>query len=102
TAHFRIPLFAAALATAGTVAIAVIFERYEGDYVPLLVVGAAVGLAWVSKLLSGKARRVRVLVGTVLIAMAAWSCWATLSLTLIYQREYSSFQSQAVRAAFVK
>src|SRR5207245_513749 len=88
TAVYRTPLLAAAITTASTVTIAVVFERYEGDYVPLLVVGAAVGLFWLSTLLSGKARRLRLLVGTVLVAMAAWSCCATLSLTLIYQREY--------------
>jgi hypothetical protein len=36
-----------------------------------------------------------------LAVTAAWSCWATFSLTIVYQREYSAFQDTAVRAGFM-
>ena len=39
-------------------------------------------------------------VSFVLVALGVWSCWATFSLTLIYQREYSAFQPTALRAGF--
>jgi hypothetical protein len=98
---FRIPLLAGIAATASTVAIADLFERYEGDFVPVLVVGAAVGLFSLGVLLAGRTRRTRGLVIGALVVAAAWSCWATFSLTVIYQREYSAFQDTRVRARFV-
>ena len=100
-AVFRIPLVAGAAAAVSTIAIADLFERYQGDFVPVLVVGASVGLFWVAVLIEGRALWVRRLVVTALVVGAAWSCWATFSLTVTYQREYSAFQDTAVRAGFV-
>jgi hypothetical protein len=100
-AIFRVPLLAGAAAAVSTVAIADLFERYQGDFVPIIVVGAAVGLGWLAVLLQDSARGVRRLVVGALVVSAAWSCWATFSLTVIYQREYSAFQDIGVRAGFV-
>jgi hypothetical protein len=94
-------LFAGVAAGASTVAIADLFERYQGDFVPVLVVGAAVGLCWLAVLLEDRARSTRRVVFAALVVAAAWSCWATFSLTVIYQREYSAFQDTAVRAGFI-
>ena len=58
-AVFRLPLLAGVAAAASTVAIADLFERYQGDFVPVLVVGAAVGLFWLAVLLEGRARSTR-------------------------------------------
>lgn len=99
-AVFRLPLLSAAVVTAGTIAIAAHFERYEGDFVPLIVVGGALGLFWIPALLDGRARWTRRLVAVGVVALGLWSCWATLSLTLIYQREYSAFQPTGLRAGF--
>jgi hypothetical protein len=100
-AVFRVPLLAGAAAAVSTVAIADLFERYQGDFVPVIVVGAAVGLGWLAILLQPSTRRIRRLVVAALVVTAAWSCWATFSLTVIYQREYSAFQNIGVRAGFV-
>jgi hypothetical protein len=100
-AVFRVPLLAGAAAAVSTIAIADLFERYQGDFVPVLVVGAAVGLGWLAVLLQRSTRGIRRLVVGALVVAAAWSCWATFSLTVIYQREYSAFQDTAVRAGFV-
>jgi len=101
TAVYRIPLLAAALATMSVLAIADLLQRYEGDFVPLLVLGSAVGLFSAARWLSGRSGWMRGLVAMALIVAAIWSCLATLGLTLIYQREYDGFQSTAVRAAFI-
>jgi hypothetical protein len=100
-AMFRVLLLAGAAAAASTLAIADLFERYEGDFVPTLLVASAVGLCWLFMLIEGRERWVRRLVGGALIVFAVWSCWATFSLTIIYQREYSAFQDTAVRAGFL-
>jgi hypothetical protein len=97
---FRTPLVSAALAIPSTLAIAVLFQRYEGDFVPAIVLAATVGFAWIGVLLIHSRRWVRALVIAAAVVLAIWSVWSTLSLTLIYQREYSAFQDPAVRAAF--
>jgi hypothetical protein len=99
-AVFRIALLTAALTTASTIAIAVLFERYEGDFVPFLTVGAAVGLFWLPVLLAGRRVATRI-IAIALIVLGAWSVYATFSLALVYQREYSAFQAPSVRASFV-
>jgi hypothetical protein len=99
-AVFRIALLTAAVTTASTIAIAVMFERYQGDFVPFLAVGAAVGLFWLPRLLAGRPVMTR-LVAIGMVVLGAWSVYATSSLALVYQREYSAFQSPSVRASFV-
>src|SRR5207245_5504468 len=101
TAVYRIPLLAAALASMGVLAIADLLQRYERDFVPLLVLGSAVGLFSAARWLSGRSGWMRGLAVVALIVTAIWSCLATLGLTLIYQREYDGSQSTAVRAAFI-
>ncbi|MFM8304817.1 MAG: hypothetical protein ACKOA9_11060, partial [Actinomycetota bacterium] len=100
-AVFRIPLLSAALATSSTVAIAVIFQRYEGDFVPVLVLGAAPGLAWLGAWLVHRRWWTQGAVAVVLTLCALWTLWATTSVTLIYQREVSAFQSAEARAKFL-
>jgi hypothetical protein len=100
-AVLRVPLLAAALATAGTLVIADLIHRYEGDFVPVLVIGAAAGLFWLPMLLAGRRSAARRLVAGALAVLAVWSVLATLSLTLQYQRAYSAFQPAEVRARFV-
>jgi hypothetical protein len=100
-AVLRVPILAAALGTIGTIVLGVQLERYEGDFVPLLVIAGAAGLFWLPVLLTRRPRLVRNLARGALVALAAWSVWATFSLTLRYQRAYSAFQPTSVRAGFV-
>jgi len=100
SAVFRLPLIGAALAAASTTLVASHAFRYEADFLPLLVMASSVGLFCLGPLLSGRTRPVRTLAAGALLLMAAWSCWVMFGLALVYQREYSGFQSTAVRAAF--
>ena len=100
-AVLRAPILGATLATLGTVFVGVLAQRYEGDFVPLLVIAGAAGLFWLPALLAHRGRVARRLVAGALVALAAWSCWATFALTLRYQRTDSPFQSEATRAEFV-
>ncbi len=49
-ARFRIPLIAVGLGSFSSIAIADLYQRYEGDFLPLLIVGSALGLFWVIEL----------------------------------------------------
>jgi hypothetical protein len=99
--RLRVPLLAAAAATVGIILLGVHFQRYEGDFLPLLVVAAAAGLAWLPRVLAKLDGWPRAAARWGLVALAAWSCWATLSLTLQYQRLYSAFQRSDARIDFV-
>jgi hypothetical protein len=100
-AALRVPLLATTLAAAGMFLAAVQFERYEGDVVPVLVIASAAGLFSLPTLLTGRGRNVRTLIAGALVALAAWSCLATFSLALQYQRAFSTFQTTPIRTGFV-
>jgi hypothetical protein len=100
-AVLRIPILAATLATAGTIVIAELIQRYEGDFVPVLVLAGAAGLFWLPALVAHRGRTARTLIAGALVVVAAWSCWATFALTLRYQRVYSGIQAPEMRAGFV-
>jgi hypothetical protein len=100
-AALRLPILAAAVSTVGAVVLGVQFQRYEGDFVPALVLAGAVGLFWIPRLLDNRTRLARRFVVGALALLGVWSCWATFSLTLLYQRAYSGFQPTPIRAGFV-
>jgi len=87
----RIPLLCAVASTAGVAVIAELAQRYQSDFVPLLVIGAAAGLAWLPALLVHRAALTRGLVMVAMVMLALWSCAATAALTLRYQRALSTF-----------
>ncbi|MFA5884525.1 MAG: hypothetical protein WDA60_11785 [Acidimicrobiia bacterium] len=100
-AVFRIPLIAAAFGCVGMFVLAFLEERYLGDIIPLLVVGGALGLWWVARLLSGRSRAVKVAAVSALVVLSAWSVWATASLTLLEQREFGPLVPTRTRAALL-
>jgi hypothetical protein len=100
-ATLRIPIVAGTLGTVGTILLGVQFHRYEGDFVPPLVISAAAGLFFLPAFLTGRGRTTRNLVALTLVTLAIWSCWSTFALTLRYQRAYSALQPTPVRAGFV-
>ncbi len=97
----RVPILAAVLATAGLTFVAALAQRYEGDVVPLLVVAGAGGLFWLQASLEHRGRMACSFTTGTVVAMAAWSCWATFSLTLQSQRLYNYFEPTVAREGFV-
>ena len=75
--------------------------RYETDFLPLFVLAGALAVWWLSEALARIRRSAGLTIVFVAVVLAAWSVWANLSLALIYQREYSAFQSTDLRAEFV-
>jgi hypothetical protein len=100
-AVFRVPIIGTVVGCAGMFVLAFLEERYLGDIVPFLVVGGALGLWWVARLLGGRPRAVRTATVAALAVVAAWSVWATASLTLLEQREFGPLVSTRTRAALL-
>ena len=100
-AVFRVPILGAAFGCVGMFVLAFLEERYLGDIIPLLVVGGALGLWWVARLLSGRSRAVKVATVAVLVVLSVWSVWATASLTLLEQREFGPLVPTRTRAALL-
>ena len=98
---FRVPILGAAFGCVGMFLLAFIDERYLGDALPLLVVAGALGLWWVAHLLTGRSRTVRTVVIAALVVVAAWSVWATASLTYLEQREFSPLVSRETQAELI-
>jgi len=86
----RIPLLCATAAAAGVTVIAELAQRYQSDFVPLLVIGAAAGLAWLPALLVHRAALTRRFIVVAIVMLAVWSCGVTAALTLRYQRTQQS------------
>ena len=100
-ALFRVPIIAASVGCTGMFVLAFLEERYIGDSVPLLVVGGAVGLWWVARLLDQRARWIKASAMTILAITAFWSIWCTASLTLLEQRSFGPLVSNQTRAEFI-
>lgn len=100
-AALRVPVLGALLGCVGILTIAFISQRYEADFVPLLVILGSAGLWWVARLVSVRSRRVRRLAVAVLALLAAWSCWGQISLAIRHQRTQSFFATMQTRARFV-
>lgn len=73
TALVRIPLVAAAAATAGVFVWGYVANRYLADLLPLLFVAGSVGIASVWHLLDGRSARARTAAGTFIGVVAAFS-----------------------------
>jgi hypothetical protein len=99
--RFRLPLVGAAAVIGATTLVSSQAFRYETDFLPILVIAGSLGLFWLGTQIAGATRAVRAVVTVALVVVAAWSCWTMFGLALISQREYSGFQSTAVRAGFV-
>ncbi|MCJ7438714.1 MAG: hypothetical protein MUP97_13260 [Acidimicrobiia bacterium] len=100
-AALRVPLLGAAVGCAGMFVLAFLEERYQGDFVPLFVVGGAVGFWYVARLIADRSRGVRVATMTALVLAGVWSCWVTGSLTLLQQRAYGPLVTNDTRAALI-
>jgi hypothetical protein len=91
---------ASAVACLGVLTIGFVAQRYEGD---LLLPAALLALPATYVLLeacAGLAARPRRLATAGAVLLVAWSCWANLSIALLYQRLYVPVHD-ADRRAFV-
>lgn len=88
----RVPIIGAAVGVLLVLAIAFVANRYLGDWIPLLALGALAGLH-VMLLRREDAERRRassILLGTVAV-LAAFGLWVNGSLALVYQRLYNPY-----------
>ena len=72
-------LLVTSAATAGTVLVwGWIYERYEADFMPLLLLAAMIGMIDVWRRLDGRSRRTRTFVPTAIGVLALWGLWANM------------------------
>jgi len=99
--RFAVPLVGAALGGVAALSLAFVDQRYQGDFVPLLVVAGSVGAWWLAQ---GAARlrpgRRAVLVGVAAV-LALWSCWVNVGLGYVYARAYAPGTTSSDLAALV-
>jgi hypothetical protein len=76
TALIRIPILAAAAATAGVFVWGYVSNRYLADLLPLLFVAGAVGLAALWRTLEGRSTRMRITCGSLIAVAASFSILA--------------------------
>ncbi len=89
----RVPLLAAT-ATAGTVLVfGWIAERFTGDFLPLLVVGSAVGSVALWHRLAGRNRRWRRLVAGATVTLGLWSVVASVGVAAVPDANWTQAQS---------
>jgi hypothetical protein len=100
-AALRVPIAAALVGSVGTFVLAFLEERYQGDFVPLLVVAGAAGLWSIPRLTAAWGRTARAAVAVGLVVLAGWTCWATGALTLLQQRAYGPLVSTDTRARLI-
>lgn len=100
-AVLRVPLLGALVGCAGMFVLAFLEQRYQGDFVPLLALAGAAGLWYTARWLEGRTAAVRRVAVGAIVVLAAWSCWAVFSLTLLQQREYGPLVTRGERASFL-
>jgi hypothetical protein len=89
----RLLLLAAASAGAALMLWGYIGPRYLGDFVPLLVLASAVGLADIFRRQEGRRRGVRVAAVAVIAALALFSVVANIGMAIVPNEEWTSTQA---------
>jgi hypothetical protein len=92
----RVPILGAAAGVLLVLALAVVSNRYLGDWVPLLALGALTGLHVLLRRREEPARRrvATVLLSVVAVA-AVFGVWVNGSLSILYQRLYNPYRESA-------
>ncbi|HEX5585701.1 MAG TPA: hypothetical protein VFZ17_00195, partial [Acidimicrobiia bacterium] len=86
--RFTAPLLGAVVGSVGALSLAFVDQRYQGDFVPLLVVGGVVGVWWLARWLSGRGPWLRGGIVALVAVAAVWSCWVNGGLTYLYTHAY--------------
>jgi hypothetical protein len=89
-AALRVPILATVVAVVPTLMFIFLTQRYTGDFVPLLVLGALAGFftfaGWAARQRGGR-RALVVVASVVLLALAAWSVLANYGMARDWQRD---------------
>ena len=88
----RIPLLAAGSAGAALLLWGYIAPRYLADFVPFLVLAAAVGLADIWRRLEGRTRKLRIGVFTVIVLVALFTIVANIGMAIVPNEEWGTNQ----------
>ncbi len=92
-ARTRVLLLATGSAAAALMLWGYIGPRYLGDFVPLLVLASAVGVADIFRRLGGRRRRERVATVAVIAALALFSIVANIGMAIVPNEEWTSAQA---------
>ena len=92
-ARTRLLLLAAASAGAALMLWGYIGPRYLGDFVPLLVLASAVGLADIFRRLEGRRRRMRAAAVAVIAVLALFGIAANIGMAIVPNEEWTSSQA---------
>ncbi len=88
-AWLRVPLIGALAGVGPTIAISFIAERYLGDFVPLVVLAALIGIQVLFRRNEDAERHVAMRLAVVgLVVLAAFGVWANAGLAVVYARLY--------------
>jgi hypothetical protein len=97
-AAWRLPLLGAAAALIPTLTIVYVAQRYVADFMPVLLLGAAVGVQALARACA--ARRAVARVGAwAVVVLAVWSCWANIALAYEFRHAFAPFTADDLRAA---
>lgn len=97
----RILLASGAVSTLSVLAIGYMANRYQGDFMPLLIVGSMAGLAAVTRYLDAHVAMIRRAVCLALAVAVAFSIAANTSLAYFFQRAYGPGTSPQQLAGYV-
>ncbi|MET0627253.1 MAG: hypothetical protein ABW033_02195 [Acidimicrobiia bacterium] len=86
--RFTAPLLGAAAGAVGAVSLAFLDQRYEGDFVPILVVAGVVGAWWLARWLSERGPWLRSGIVALVTIGSLWGVWANSGLTYLYTHAY--------------
>jgi hypothetical protein len=96
------PVLGTIVGSVGAVSLAFVDERYQGDFIPLLVVPGLLG-AWVAvDWLAGRSRALVALLAVVAVVLGTWSVWVNFATAFVYQRAQTPFSTTDDRASLVK
>ncbi|MFI5045840.1 MAG: hypothetical protein ACHQIG_02155 [Acidimicrobiia bacterium] len=95
------PVIGVAIGAVGAVSLAFVDQRYQGDFVPLLVVPGVLGAWMVVEWVSGRSRAIVAVVATLAVALGAWSVWVNVAVAYVFQRTQTPYSTVDDRASLV-
>jgi hypothetical protein len=96
------PVLGTIVGSVGAVGLAFIDERYQGDFIPLLVVPGVLGTWFVVHWLAGRSRALMATFAVVAVVLGTWSIWVNFATAFVYQRAQTPFSTVDDRASLVK
>jgi len=96
------PVVGALVGSVGAISLAFVDQRYQGDFIPLLVVPGVLGAWVVVDWLGGRSRALVASVAVVAVVLGAWSVWANVAIAYVYQRTQHDWSTVDDRASLVK